>query len=128
MNLIEHFLKIPDAVRVDGLLLYFFGMLFYTYLHFKHDKEFATGLKGDNGMWESPEFATYYAIKSFPFILFADALLGFHLSDGMLMLYGALILFAIMGRAGIELLVAYKMKITNTITDLATKPKADEPK
>ncbi len=127
MKWVEYFLKIPDAVRVDGLLLYFFGMLFYCYLHFKHDKEFATGLKGENGMWESPEFATYYAIKSFPFILFGDSFLGFRLSDGMLLLYGTLILFSIMGRAGIEMVLAYKMKIANTITGVGIdKPKKDE--
>lgn len=121
-SFVEYFLTIPDHVRVDGLVLYFIGILFYSYLHLKHDREFATGLKGENGMWEAPEFATYYAIKSFPFILFGDAFLGFHLSTGMLTLYSLLIMFAIMGRAGVELVLAYKMKITNSIT-----AKLDEP-
>jgi hypothetical protein len=109
-------------VRIDALVLYFFGITYYIYLHFKHDKEIVRGLKGDNQSWEAPEVVIYFWIQSFPFILFGDAFLGLHLSDGMMVVFTLILLFAIMGRAGVELVLAWKAKITGGVANLFKEP------
>lgn len=111
-DFLENFLVIPDSIRVDGLLLYLLGMVYYSYIHWRHDKEMVKGLKGDNGLWEAPEAVVYYWLQSFPPILFADAFLGLILSDGMMIVFTLILLFAIMGRAGVEMMLAWKTKIT----------------
>lgn len=103
-------------VRIDALFLYFCGIIYYLYLHLKHDREIVTGLKGENKSWEAPEVVIYFWIQSFPFILFADAFLGLVMSDGMMMVFTLTLFFAIMGRPGIELVLAWKSKISGTIS------------
>jgi hypothetical protein len=120
---IDQMLKQLESVRLDGMFLYICGVLYYTYLHWKHDAEISKGLKGSNGMWEAPELVVYYWLQSFPFILFGDAFLGLHLSDGMMWVFILILFFAIMGRAGLELILSYKGKLGEKIID-----KTDEQK
>lgn len=66
-------------------------------------------------MWEAPEVVIYIWVQAFPFIVFADAFLGLVMSDGMMWIFTLILFFSIMGRAGIELLMSYKAKISNTV-------------
>lgn len=114
---------VPEKFRLDGFILYLTGMFYYAYLHCKHDKEMVKGLKGDNGLWEAPEAVVYYWLQAFPFILFADAFLGLILSDGMMIVFTLILLFAIMGRAGVEMMLAWKTKITGIFGKEKDQPK-----
>ncbi len=128
MDKIVDFLKIifvfPEHVRVDAFVLYILGMVYYTYLHRKHDGEVVRGFKGENGLWEAPEYVVYIWVQSFPFVLFADQFLGLSLSDGMEYIFTLVLFFAIMGRAGIELMPILKSKFTQP----PPEKKEEEPK
>lgn len=124
-HVIDEMIKQLENVRLDGMFLYLCGVLYYTYLHRKHDSEITKGLKGENGLWESPELVIYYWLQAFPFILFGDAFLGLHLSEGMMWIFLLILFFAIMGRAGLELILSYKGKLTDKIID---KTQSDDSK
>jgi len=101
----------PEKVRIDGFVLYVLGMIYYVYMHSKHDKEIVRGLKGENGMWEAPEAVVYYWLQLMPPIVCADAFLGLSMTDGMQYIFTLILFFAIMGRAGVELIPTLKNKI-----------------
>ena len=127
VEFLKYFITWEGSVRFDGLVLYTLGTLYYLYIHRKHDDEMVRGFKGSNGMWEPPEAVVYYWLQSFPFILFADGFLKLRLSDGMMLVFTLILLFAIMGRAGVELLLAMKTKITNGVVRNLDQPeKKDE--
>lgn len=125
MEIISEFFKMifvfPEKVRWDGFALFIMGMVYYTYLHKKHDHEIVKGLKGENGLWEAPEYVVYIWTQSFPFVLFADQFLGLILSEGMMYIFTLILFFAIMGRAGIEMMLTLKSKMLSSIT-----PKKEE--
>lgn len=85
------------------------------------------GLKGENGLWEAPEAVVYYWLQGFPFILFADAFLGLRLSEGMMWSFNAILFFSIMGRAGVEMMLAWKAKIASSLMTPKEEPKKEEP-
>lgn len=116
-HVIDEMIRQLESVRLDAFFLYFLGILYYLYLHKKHDGDIIRGLKGENGLWEAPELVIYYWLQSFPFILFGDAFLGLKLSEGMLWIFILILFFAIMGRAGLELILSFKGKVTGKILD-----------
>lgn len=127
-HLLSELLKQLETLRLDGLTLYMAGCLYYMYLHRKHDNEFAKGLKGENGLFEAPEQVIYYWLQAFPFILFGDAFLGLVMSDSMTWIFILILFFAIMGRAGLELILGWKGKVADKVISKIENPSPDEQK
>lgn len=115
MDKLSEFLKllftVPEKIRIDGFILYVLGMLYYVYMHRKHDSEIVRGLKGENEMWEAPEAVVYYWLQIMPPLICADAFLGLVMSDGMQYIFTLILFFAIMGRAGVELIPSLKNRM-----------------
>lgn len=121
VEFLKHGLDKLSDTRIDALLLYIMGTLYFLYLHRKHDSSMIEGLKGENKKWESPEIVVYFWIQSFPFVIFADQFLGLRMSTEMAVTYNIILFFAIMGRAGVELVLSWKAKIlggeSRTVSD-----------
>lgn len=128
-NLIDAIGKAINT-NAQGMLLFVCGTVVMTALHAIHGRHFVTGLKGENGLWESPEILTYLITWLLPEFLMADAWLGLKLSDAGYLILGEIVLFALMGRLGLEYMMSLKgRKITEqtiefkqTDTTKETKP------
>lgn len=109
-------LEIAITTNAQGMMLFSVGSFIMTFLHIFHGKAFIVGLKGDNKMWESPEILTYFITWLLPEFLMADAWLGLRLSDAGYLILGEIVLFALMGRLGLEYMMSLRgrtMKETN---------------
>lgn len=118
------------TMNAQGMLLFVCGTFVMTLLHIVYRKQFVEGLKGDNHLWESPEILTYLITWLLPEFLMADAWLGLRLSDAGYLILGEIVLFALMGRLGLEYMLSLrgrtitekKVEITHTDTTKETKP------
>lgn len=123
--------ELAVTTNAQGMLLFAFGSVIITLLHILHGKSFVIGLKGENKMWESPEILTYFVTWLLPEFLMADAWLGLRLSDAGYIILGELVLFALMGRLGLEYMMSLRgrtIKETNTninVTSTETKKEPD---
>jgi uncharacterized membrane protein len=116
------------TTNAQGMLLFVCGTIVMTVLHILHGKSFVLGLKGDNHLWESPEILTYLITWLLPEFLMADAWLGLRLSDAGYLILGEIVLFALMGRLGLEYMLSMrgrtvtekKLEVTQTETKKET--------
>jgi len=116
------------TTNAQGMLLFVCGTIVMTVLHILHGKSFVLGLKGDNHLWESPEILTYLITWLLPEFLMADAWLGLRLSDAGYLILGEIVLFALMGRLGLEYMLSLrgrkitekKLEVTQTETKKET--------
>lgn len=106
------------TTNAQGMLLFVCGTAVINIIHIVHGKAFVHGLKGENKMWESPEILTYLVTWLLPEFLMADAWLGLRLSDAGYIILGELVLFALMGRLGLEYMMSLKGK---TFTEKKTE-------
>ena len=121
--------------NAQGMLLFICGTIVITALHLIHDKAFVHGLKDENQLWESPEILTYLITWLLPEFLMADAWLGLRLSDAGYLILGEIVLFALMGRLGLEYMMSLKgrkfseqkIEITQTETKKDTSPEPEKP-
>lgn len=122
---IIEFFKEADPV---GLFLYIMGTITVTIIEIFFFKEFTKGLKGENGEFETPEIIIYLFIWLFPHFLMADAFLSKPLSGYGYMFLGALLLFGLAGRWGLEWLIRMKSVFNGPIITekKEEKPKGDE--
>lgn len=122
------------TANAQGMLLFVCGTFVMTALQLIYRKQFVEGLKGDNRLWESPEILTYLITWLLPEFLMADAWLGLRLSDAGYLILGEIVLFALMGRLGLEYMLSLKgrviteKKVEITQTDTTTKAKASDTK
>lgn len=93
------------TTNAQGMLLFVCGTAVMTSLHLIFNKQIITGFKGENKMWEPPEWMTYIVTWMLPEFLMADAWLGLRLSDAGYIILGELVLFALAGRLGLEYLM-----------------------
>jgi hypothetical protein len=122
------------TTNAQGMLLFVCGTIVMTGLHVLHGKAFVKGLKGENGLWESPEILTYLITWLLPEFLMADAWLALRLSDAGYLILGEIVLFALMGRLGLEYMMSLrgrtftekKIEITQTDTK-KENPEASTP-
>lgn len=120
------------TTNAQGMLLFVCGTIVMTGLHIIHGKQFVKGLKGENGLWESPEILTYLITWLLPEFLMADAWLGLKLSDAGYLILGEIVLFALMGRLGLEYMmnmrgrVITEKKIEIKQTDTKQEPEKPE--
>jgi len=96
------------TTNAQGMFLFACGTLVINVLHVLHGKAFVVGLKGENKMWESPEILTYFITWLLPEFLMADAWLGLRLSDAGYLILGEIVLFALMGRLGLEYMMSLR--------------------
>jgi len=102
------------TANAQGMLLFVCGTFVMTVLHLVYRKQFVDGLKGENHLWESPEILTYLITWLLPEFLMADAWLGLRLSDAGYLILGEIVLFALMGRLGLEYMLSLRGR---TITE-----------
>lgn len=121
--------ELAVTTNAQGMLLFACGTAVINLIHIIHGKAFVHGLKGENKMWESPEILTYLVTWLLPEFLMADAWLGLRLSDAGYLIVGELVLFALMGRLGLEYMMSLRgrsIKETNTnINVVSTETKKE---
>lgn len=113
------------TTNAQGMLLFVCGTVVITVLHIIHWRAFVKGLKGENGLWESPEILTYLITWLLPEFLMADAWLGLKLSDAGYLILGEIVLFALMGRLGLEYMMSLRGR---TITEKTLEIKQTDTK
>lgn len=102
---IQHLLSVP----AEGMILYVFGALTMTWVQLYHRKEVIVGLKGENGLWEGPEWVLYVCTWLFPHAMMADLFLGLKAAtDWPWWLLIALLMYGLTGRFGLQWLLAMK--------------------
>lgn len=117
------------------MLLFVVGSFIMTLLHILFNKQIVTGFKGENKLWEPPEWMTYIVTWMLPEFLMADAWLGLRLSDAGYIILGELVLFALMGRLGLEYIMnrrgqtitEKKLEVTQTEVKKEAEKKQEEP-
>jgi small-conductance mechanosensitive channel len=107
-------LDLAITTNAQGMFLFVLGTIIMSAIHLIHAKAFVTGLKGENHLWESPEILTYLITWLLPEFLMADAWLGLRLSDAGYLILGEIVLFALMGRLGLEYMLSLRGR---TITE-----------
>lgn len=123
------------TTNAQGMLLFVVGSFIMTLLHILFNKQIVTGFKGENKLWEPPEWMTYIVTWMLPEFLMADAWLGLRLSDAGYIILGELVLFALMGRLGLEYMMSLKgrtisekkTEITQTEVTKEAEKKQEEP-
>jgi hypothetical protein len=108
----------------EGIVLYTFGAITITIVHLVHRKEFVTGLKGKNGLFEAPEICIYLFTWLFPHMIMADQFVSLHPSNFAWYFMAILLLFGLTGRFGLEWLLA--IKNGGKIEDLEDKDKKED--
>lgn len=112
------------TITPEGMILYVCGAISITWVHLYHKKDVVKGLKGQNGLWEAPEWIIYQFTWLFPHMVMADQFLGLHASDFAWWFMLGLLLFALTGRFGLEWLLAFKSgasKVEESTTTIQQK-------
>lgn len=103
-SVITHVISVPP----EGMLLYVCGAITVTWVQIANKAEVQRGLKGENGLWEAPEWIIYLFTWLFPHMVMADQFLGLKASDFAWWFMLGLLLFALTGRFGLQWLLAFK--------------------
>lgn len=131
-KVIDNFIKhLQSAGHFEGMLLYIFGAITITFVHIKYSKEWSEGLKGSNGLWETPEICLYIFTYIYPHMIMADQFLALKASDMAWYFMMGLLAFGLTGRFGLEWLLAFKnggTKITTTENETTMKHTTTETK
>lgn len=104
-NIIDHILQGPHFL---GLLCYIGGAISITWVHIYFKEQVVDGLKGENKKWEAPEWIVYLASWIFPHMLMSSGFLEMKFPIEAWLFMGALVLFGLTGRWGLEWLLAVK--------------------
>lgn len=116
-SVINHLLTITP----EGMMLYVCGAITMTWVQLAHRKEAIIGLKGENGLWEGPEWVLYLCSWLFPHMIMADQFLGLKsATDWPWWLVLGLLMYGLTGRFGLQWLLAFKSG--------ASKVEEDKPK
>jgi hypothetical protein len=105
------------------LVLYTLGSITITWVQLYHKKDVVIGLKGSNGLWESPEWIVYISTWIFPHMLMASGFLKMVFPVEAWIFMGGLIMFGLTGRWGLEWLLALRTRSGTTITQEKTEVK-----
>jgi len=129
-KVIDNFIKHLEAAgHFEGMALYIFGAITITFIHIKYSKEWSAGLKGSNGLWETPEICLYIFTYIYPHMIMADQFLDLRASDMAWYFMMGLLAFGLTGRFGLEWLLAFKnggTKVTTTDSETTLKQKTTE--
>lgn len=117
---IESVVKHLMSVTPEGMLLYVCGAVTMTWVQLHWKNEVVRGLKGENGLWEAPEWIIYLFTWLFPHMVMADQFLGLKASDFAWWFMIGLLMFALTGRFGLQWLLAFKSGANKV--DEETKP------
>jgi len=102
MKLIDDFIANLTPGHFEGMMLYIFGSVTITFVLVRNHGDFKMGLKGINKLWEAPEITIYLWLWIFPHFVMSITFLQFNPPDMMYYFMGAILLFALSGRAGLE--------------------------
>lgn len=105
---IETAIKHILSITPEGMVLYVCGAVTMTWIELANRDELRRGLKGENGLWEAPEWIIYKFGWLFPHMIMADQFLGLKASDFAWWFMLGLLLFALTGRFGLQWLLAFK--------------------
>ncbi|MGC3945375.1 MAG: hypothetical protein QM762_12815 [Chryseolinea sp.] len=119
----------PGAFEGDAL--YLISMLMITIVHFHFRKQWAEGLKGDNGLWEAPEMLLYLCLWLIPSMIYADIFLKRQASDIVWYAVMAFVFYAFTGRFGLNWLLAFRAgasEVKSTTTEKKTEVREETTK
>lgn len=124
MSIIDKFITYLTPGHFEGIVLYLISVAILTGVHIKFYKDFTEGLKGANGFWEGTEILLYICLWIIPAMVFADIFLQLHASDMVWYSMIAFTLLGVLGRWGLEWLLAFKSgasSVTSTTTVVEKK-------
>lgn len=124
MTIIDKFITYLTPGHFEGIVLYLISVAILTGVHIRFIKEFTTGLKGTNGFWEGTEILLYICLWIIPAMVFADIFLQLHASDMVWYSMISFTLLGVLGRWGLEWLLAFKSgasQVTSTTTVVEKK-------
>lgn len=127
-KILNDFIKNLTPGHFEGMLLYVFGSISITRVHFVYAKEWTEGLKGDNKLWEAPEIVVYLFCWLYPHVIMASVFLEMKVETYVWYFMGAILLFSLTGRWGFEWLLAWKGRAPESTTTTKTEIKVEENK
>jgi hypothetical protein len=109
VELIENFLnQFNSLTQLEGFILYTFGAFCSSVVKYTYRKEWVDGMKGANGLWESPEIMLTILLLIIDHIFMADAFLQMHMSVNAWIAIGILFLYGFTGKWGLEWVAAWR--------------------
>jgi len=111
MKLWDDFINNLTPGHFEGMLLYILGSISITRVHIIYAKEWTEGLKGMNKLWEAPEIVVYLFCWLYPHIIMASAFLNMKVEIEVWYFLGAILLFSLTGRWGLEALLSWSGKL-----------------
>jgi len=109
VDLITKFLEqFNSLTQLEGVILYTFGAFCSSVVKYTYRKEWVEGMKGANGLWESPEIMLTILLLIIDHIFMADAFLDMEMSNNAWIAIGILFLYGFTGRWGLEWLSAWR--------------------
>lgn len=124
MNIVDKFVTYLTPGHFEGIVLYLISVAILTGVHIRFVKDFTAGLKGANGLWEGTEILLYVCLWIIPAMVFADIFLQLHASEIVWYSMIAFTLLGVLGRWGLEWLLAFKSgasSVTSTTTVVEKK-------
>jgi hypothetical protein len=123
MKLLDKFISYLSHDRVEGVVLFLLSTVIMLALQLYHLRQWTHGLKGDNDRWEGPEILLYILIWMFPPMIFAEIFLQMKLSETVWWIYLGLTAFCLVGRWGLEWLLAFKTGANQVISTTTKEEK-----
>jgi hypothetical protein len=120
-KLIIDFLE--DLIRsnhTEGYVVFIFGSIVVLRVHIVYGKEFRDGLKGANKLFEAPEIALYFFFWYSPFVVMYAAFLQIDPPKYVWLFMAGNLLFALLGRVGLERIIAMRIGGSSTTTEKVT--------
>lgn len=124
-NIWQEFLNAITPGHLEGIVMYICGSITMTWIQLHHKKDVVIGLKGDNGMWESPEWLVYQASWLFPQMIMASGFMNVNFPGEVWLFMGGIVMFGLTGRWGLEWLLSIRSG-TNVTSNNQTQPKKEE--
>lgn len=108
LYVVNDFFDRLEPGHFEGMILYIIGSISVLYLEVKYRKEWAIGLKGENGRWEAPEIVIRFWLLLFPHFIMSSGFLQIKWPTEAWYFMAAVLLFVLLGRERLEKIIHVK--------------------
>jgi hypothetical protein len=126
MNFIDKFITYLTPGHFEGIVLFLWSCAAMTGVNIYYSKEWTTGLKGTNKLWEAPEILIYIVVWMMPVIIFAAVFMQLPVPDMVWYTLLLIVVFALVGKWGFEWLLAFKSGASSVTSTAHTTEKTVE--
>lgn len=107
-KLLNDFIKNLTPGHFEGMFLYLCGAISMTWVQVVNRHEIKEGLKGENKLWESPEWIIYLWSWLFPHVVLAVLFLGYNPPAYFWYFFGIMGMYGLLGKYAFEWILAWR--------------------